>query len=94
MKYTLGAEIQMLVASKMQNNKMHNTLQTTEKVKSAPQGSQASVKHYQVLQSQPSQHKLAWTDTTQVRRGGGKEGGREGEEWNRQWSDTTNTYTK
>lgn len=59
MKYTLSAEIQMFVASKMQNNKMHNMLQTTEKVKSAPQGSQVSVKHYQVLQSQPSQHKLA-----------------------------------
>lgn len=58
MKYTLSAEIQMFVASKMQN-KMHETLQTTEKVKSTPQGSQASVKHYQVLQSQPSQHKLA-----------------------------------
>lgn len=74
MKYTLSAEIQMLVASKMPNNKMHNTLQTTGKVKSALQGSQVSVKHYQVLQSQPSQHKLAWTDTAQVR-----EGGREGE---------------
>lgn len=62
-------------------------LQTTEEVKSDLQVSQVTVKHYQVLQSQPSQHKLAWTDITQVRREGG-------EEWNGERSDTTNTYTK
>lgn len=59
MKYTLSAATQMFVASKMKTDKMHNTLQTTEKVYSDLQVSQVSVKHYRVLLSQPSQHKLA-----------------------------------